>query len=112
MGQAVRIVSAFKRDPVTPHRKRIEEAAREAWLGEPLAQAVDVRVWFHFARVKSNKRARHTSRPDLDNLAKAVLDSLTGIVWQDDRYVDKVTLGKSYLPNEVGHTRICVTWRE
>lgn len=38
----------------------------------------------------------HTSRPDGDNLVKAVCDSLNGVAWRDDAQVWDVTLSKVY----------------
>jgi len=39
---------------------------------------------------------RHTSKPDLDNLVKAVKDSLKGIVWNDDSQVFYTISSKNY----------------
>ena len=36
----------------------------------------------------------HTKKPDLDNLAKAVLDSLAGLAWVDDSQVVILGLAK------------------
>ena len=38
----------------------------------------------------------HTKKPDLDNLAKLYLDSLTGVVWKDDSQVWSLHLYKEY----------------
>lgn len=51
---------------------------------------------------KSRKQAmaqgiiRHTKRPDIDNLAKAVLDALNGVAWDDDSQIVKLTASKEY----------------
>ena len=78
----------------------IEEAAREeaervGW--EPL-KGVALRVWmvFSFQQPKSNKTQWHIQRPDLDNLAKAVLDALHGIAFPDDAVVDEIKLRKQW----------------
>lgn len=81
----------------------IEEAAREkaeriGWV--PLkGKAVSIMVIFTFERPQSNKTLRHTQRPDLDNLAKAVLDALHGIAFVDDSVVDKMSLRKLWRPS-------------
>ena len=78
----------------------IEEAARHeteriGWVpvkGEPLA----VVMRFYFKQPRSNKTRHHVQRPDLDNLAKAVLDALHGIAYLDDAVVDEMRLSKTW----------------
>lgn len=42
----------------------------------------------------------HTSKPDCDNLAKAVLDALSDLgAWEDDRQVIRLTVCKEYARN-------------
>lgn len=81
--------------------------AQTAFKFQPIDQALQVRLAFTMPRpdshyrttVKEGRRLRadapvwHTNKPDGDNLEKAVLDALTGIVWTDD-------------------CRICQTYRE
>jgi Holliday junction resolvase RusA-like endonuclease len=47
---------------------------------------------------KKSAPIAHTIRPDLDNLAKPVLDALTdsGVFWKDDGAVCELHLGKRY----------------
>ena len=58
------------------------------------------RDWYH--------RNPHTYCPDVDNMAKLVLDSLQEIVYKDDRQVVKVTTTKSWdlHPPHTGRTII------
>ena len=78
----------------------VEEAAREqaervGWVpvkGEPLS----VVMHFYFRQSRSNKTRHHVQRPDLDNLAKAVLDALHGIVFLDDACVVGLRLEKEW----------------
>ena len=62
----------------------------------------------------SKKRRReavgeyHASRPDLDNLAKAVLDGMEGIVFADDRQIASLVLTKQY----TDHPDVTVTATE
>ena len=83
-----------------------EEARREAerigWVpvkNEPLG----ISMSFQFSRPKSNKTEWHTQRPDLDNLAKAVLDALHGIAFFDDSAVLSLGLRKGW-----GHPSVFV----
>lgn len=39
---------------------------------------------------------KHTKRPDIDNLIKAVLDALNGYLFEDDSQVMKITAVKKY----------------
>ena len=48
-------------------------------------------------------------RIDLDNLSKAVLDGLNGIVWDDDRNVIHLNLRKEIYPEQPG-VRVNVMW--
>ena len=61
----------------------------------------------HFTRsgdIKPNAPTWHESKPDLDNLAKAVMDALTQLqVWRDDSQVVQLEIGKAY-----GHRAGCL----
>ena len=46
-----------------------------------------------------------TTRPDIDNYAKLVMDSMNGLFWKDDRQIVSLTINKYYSDNpriEVG----------
>jgi Holliday junction resolvase RusA-like endonuclease len=74
-------------------------APLEALLGVPYygAAAVRVTTTFRLARPTSHMRtngapsarwrAHPTGKPDRDNLEKALLDALTGLLWIDDAQV-------------------------
>lgn len=65
---------------------------------------VDVIIDCTFARPKSHYtqtgRVRRgvpsSPRPDLDNIAKAVLDALTSVCFDDDSQVQRLVVSKSY----------------
>ena len=72
--------------------------------------ALSLVFWFQrpAAHHKSSDRARelkpnmpcnHVSKPDADNLAKAVMDALTnlGTYWRDDSQVARLTIDKRYV---------------
>ena len=46
--------------------------------------------------VSKKKRPHPTKKPDLDKLVRAILDSLTGIVWGDDAQVTCINADKGY----------------
>jgi Holliday junction resolvase RusA-like endonuclease len=58
----------------------------------------------------SSDRVPHTVKPDRDNLDKAVLDSLTGLVWVDDRQVFCGLVEKYYVAKgEAPHVSVVIT---
>ena len=61
-------------------------------------KAVSLEVEFVFARPKSipKKVIDHVKKPDLDNLLKAVIDAITGIVIRDDSQIVSLNARKEY----------------
>ena len=55
-----------------------------------------VMMAFHLRKPKSNRKRLPISRPDLDNLAKAVLDAGNGVIWSDDSQVTTVVMNKRW----------------
>jgi Holliday junction resolvase RusA-like endonuclease len=51
--------------------------------------------------LKGSAPRSHVSRPDLDNLAKAVMDALTdsSACWEDDACISSLVLTKNYGPD-------------
>ncbi|HOL32595.1 MAG TPA: RusA family crossover junction endodeoxyribonuclease [Anaerohalosphaeraceae bacterium] len=47
-------------------------------------------------RLKPTAPLLHTSKPDIDNLRKLVMDAMTGVFWRDDALVCKGTTVKEY----------------
>jgi Holliday junction resolvase RusA-like endonuclease len=41
-------------------------------------------------------RQKPTGRPDCDNFAKGILDSLKGLMWKDDSQIVELTISKEY----------------
>lgn len=63
-----------------------------------LGGALDMRVVFSLKRPKSlpKKVVHHVKKPDLDNLVKAVKDSLKGIAYKDDSQIVRCVAEKHY----------------
>ena len=79
-------------------RKAIAEAASEAqaesdWFSD---QPLEMSVIFTLEKPKSVKREQPTVPPDLDKLARAIGDSCTGILYNDDAQIVRLTLVKQY----------------
>ena len=72
---------------------------------EKIEGAVNMNIIYAFRRPKSlSKKERNeidggknipkTTKPDIDNLTKAILDALNGIVWKDDAQVTQINIQK------------------
>jgi len=80
-----------------PWRNDVTAAAMVAARGQrPTVEAVTVRVDLFMPRPKSAKRARPSVKPDVDKLARGVLDSLTGVLFVDDSQVVELHARKWY----------------
>ena len=85
-------------------------AVRVAWRAqqqEPLEGPVRLGLQFAMPRPASHTTSRgamtksapaaHICKPDIDNLAKAVMDALTDAgAWRDDCQIVELTIGKHY----------------
>lgn len=94
---------------VHAYKAAIRILAAQQMSGPPLAGPVQVDCTFVFSRPKSHfksgKRSNelrgdapfwHTNRNDRDNLDKACLDAMTGIVYVDDKQVCAGEIVKRY----------------
>ena len=76
------------------------KAAAVTRLAGPVALDVvavfEVPASWSRARREAAIGAPHTSRPDGDNIAKAVADALNGIAWDDDSQVAELRVVKVY----------------
>ncbi len=101
-------------------RERLYVAALPHRPAEPMIGAVEAELRFQFLRPKSHFTARgllkakhnvrHLSRPDLDNLEKAVLDELQDMgFYRNDSQVWAVSKSKVWICT--GHSGLDVTLR-
>ena len=102
-----------KTHAVHPYRQAVALAAKAAGC-EPHPEPVNVVIDLVFARPKSHMRksgirsdAPKLPRVDLDNAAKAVLDALNGVAWDDDSQVARLVVEKSY--GEQGRTTVRIS---
>ena len=58
--------------------------------------AVTVRAVFQFVRPSKKARRQPTVRPDVDKLARALLDALTGVAYHDDAQIVQLEATKCY----------------
>jgi Holliday junction resolvase RusA-like endonuclease len=96
-----------------------KQAIRLAYVnagGEVLEGPVSIRIVCWFDRPKSHSKKRRqkpepkTTKPDLDNVGKAILDALNEIAYNDDGQVYRLTVEKWHIgPYDSTGTMIEVT---
>lgn len=98
--------------PVQAYKQAIEFSALtrrpSGWVLDDVMAVELVFVMPRPGRLKPKKfpgRVLNTTRPDLDNLGKACLDSLIGVLWVDDGRIAALKVVKFYAaPGEKPHT--------
>lgn len=102
-----------RKHPVTAYKEAIGYAALENRPpGWPMGRPMELKLLFIFKAPDGVKDGTpHTSKPDADNLAKAVKDALNGVLWNDDCQVSILYAEKRYESDNPGVT-ISVTARE
>ena len=83
-----------------------EYAAQAMGSSEPLETPIWVNLMFAMPIPKStpkkllegylNGSIHHTKKPDVDNLAKAILDAMNNVVYLDDSQIVRLTMSKKY----------------
>lgn len=90
---------------VTPEKTRkYEKLIREEWTHGMMNGPLHVTTVFTFKVPKSYSKKKHeeligrpkTTKPDLDNLVKAVLDALNGVAFEDDSRICSISAVKIY----------------
>lgn len=99
---------AYTPDKTRDYEKAIAEYWRQATNGfmYDKEQALIVNLVFGLPIPKSTSKSktelmangtiRPLKKPDVDNLAKAVMDGLNGVAWADDSQVVRVSIYKEY----------------
>lgn len=89
-----------------PWEAAIKASARSAHSGKLLSGAVSIEVVFFMPRSKSSWKkdgSLVSGAPtfpivkDVDKLLRAVMDSLTGVIWEDDKQVMHASATKQYI---------------
>lgn len=85
---------------VAPWRTTVAWHASQHHIGAPFDGPLVVRLEFVMPRPTSlpKKKAtpRHTKRPDIDKLARAMNDAMSGVVWRDDSQIVDQHVSKRY----------------
>lgn len=94
---------AYTPEKTASYESLIAYAASQAMRGaDPISTPVGVKVQAVFPIPASWSQKRkadahwHTSKPDGDNILKAVGDALNGIVWADDKQIARTSIAKVY----------------
>lgn len=101
----------FVQTYTTKATKDYEETIKKAFLEQCKGQydkeydrAIKVEIWAFFEPPRSYSKKKkielidtpHLKKPDGDNVAKLVLDSLNEIAWKDDSQVNELIIHKYY----------------
>jgi len=97
-------------------KERVYLEAKRFAAEVPHRGAVRLECYFYFTRPKSLERKSspewvipHLTKPDTDNVIKAVKDALTGLLWNDDKQVYNEHAVKLYhVKGGAAHSEIVV----
>lgn len=102
-------VRAYTPKKTSDYETKIKTQAQAVMTREPLETPVAVYLYIRLPIPKSYTRKRSEAclngserpikKPDIDNLAKSVLDGLNGVVWHDDSQIVSLHLTKVYARN-------------
>lgn len=105
-------------NPNAAQQRIMQQQINEQYGGGLLHGPLRVVVQFWFARPETHyidgfeRRADaptwYLRKTDLDNLAKLVLDAMSGIIYADDHQVVSLDISKRYSDTSVGHTEVFV----
>jgi Holliday junction resolvase RusA-like endonuclease len=73
---------------------------------------VIIQCYFPYPKSLAKKKLRPVhpiTKPDLDNVLKAIMDSMNGFAWKDDNQVCSVTMAKYYTP-ESPRIEMIIRW--
>jgi len=87
-------------DTLSKKKKELGEVIKSQIKMKPIESPITMMLTFHMPIPKSIKGIEendvHVKRPDIDNLAKYVLDMLNGIAYKDDNQIFELNLLKTY----------------
>lgn len=94
--------SNFMYDPQAAKKRAAKAIVRDQWRSLFVEPPVTLQIEFHMAIPKSMSKRKqnalvgtdHCGHQDVDNLMKFCMDVMTGIVYEDDCHVSRVTARK------------------
>lgn len=109
-------VTAYTPEKTRTMESVVRDFASQAMRGKELIVgpvSLEISALLHPAESWSKKRKAAakwvTGKPDVDNIAKLIGDSLNGIVWKDDAQIAQFTFARRYVqtgPEEIQITVI------
>ncbi len=80
------------------YEQRIAWSAKAAWGSNPVLTQKGLGLWVRFGL--------EAMRPDLDNLVKAVLDGMEGVVYRNDRQIWHIDASMMRVTTTPGFTEV------
>ena len=100
---------AFKSDLQAAY---LEQVGRDSFGKEPVSVHISIRRPLPKSRPKKVYTEHDVYKPDADNIAKAVLDALNGLAFDDDRQVVSLSVIKyrrARYGNDQDHMHVVIT---
>lgn len=93
-----------------------ENLIKESYTGKMYDGALKIRINAFFMIPKSYTKKKkmelpgkvYMMKPDIDNIAKSVLDGLNGVAWSDDTQVVEMSITKHYAMDDVEKLEIII----
>ena len=106
------VITADNKAPLRNWRASVQQAAADA-VPEPLSGPIEIGARFVLSRPQSAPKSRiwPDVQPDLDKLVRALLDSLTGIAFHDDKQVCRLAAVDKVYATPSGQTGAIVRIR-
>ena len=94
-------IGTYTPDKTVDWERKVRSYAYEARPATPLEEPLTVCIEFTLLKPKSvaKKRQYPSVKPDLDNLEKAVLDAMNGLIYTDDALICRKYGAKWYTTN-------------
>lgn len=86
-----------------------EKHIRNSYEGPKFEDAVYIKIQAYYLKAKSSKGLFPLKKPDIDNVAKIILDSLNGVAYADDTQIVRLTVIKEWTTD---YPRVEVTLKE
>lgn len=109
-------VGGFVRTYTPKKTHDYESLIKESYKGKKYDGPLKMEIIAHFIVPKSYTKKKKTElpgtrymmKPDIDNIAKSVLDGLNGVAWSDDTQVVEMSIKKYYAWDDIEKLEITI----